>query len=96
MTAAAMTWSSAPVPKPLVAEFRRAVRMMALDGRQHAHDDEGPHDRAARVDAGQLGRLRVAADGVDVAPEAPTVGEDGHEHGHADHDEHRVGDARSG
>ena len=30
MTAAAMTWSSAPVPRPLVAEFWRAVRMMAL------------------------------------------------------------------
>ena len=40
------------------------------DRAQDAHQDEREHDRAAGVDAAQLGRLGVAADGVDVAAEA--------------------------
>ena len=46
------------------------------DRGQHAHQDEGLHDRQPGVDAGQLRGLRVATDGVHVAPESASRGED--------------------
>ena len=63
------------------------------DRAQDAHQDEREHDRPAHVDAAQLGGLRVAADGVDVAAEPSPPGEVRHHEGHADQDHHRVGDA---
>ena len=70
MTAAAITSSSFWTPRLVTAR----VEPRRLDGRadrdQDAHEDEREHDRPADVDAAQLGRLGVAADGVDVAAEA--------------------------
>ena len=45
------------------------------------------------VDAGEFGRLRVAADGEDIAAEARARGEEGHDDADAERDQHRNGDA---
>ena len=56
--------------------------------------DERLHDRPARVDAGQLRGLRVAADGVHVASEPAPRREEGHDDGDAERDEDRDRDPR--
>ena len=86
MTAAAITSSSF-----LDAQVRDgAVQTGRLDRRadrgQDAHQGEREHDRAADVDAAELGGLGVAADREDVTSEPPSVGEQGHHQRHADHD----------
>ena len=48
------------------------------DAAEHAHQAEDLHQHPAGRDAGQLGRLRVAADGEDVAAEAQALGQEGH------------------
>ena len=76
MTAAAMTYSSSACPRPTVAAFRRAVRTAALTAREDAHQRRTSHDRALGVDAGEVGRVGVAADREDVAAEPPPRRED--------------------
>src|SRR5580692_7437768 len=44
-------------------------RYGAADGGKKPHEHEYLHDHPARVDAGEFGRLWIAADGVDIAPE---------------------------
>ena len=92
MTAAAMTCSSTPVPNPFVAAFKPRRGHGRRDGGEHAHRDERLHDRQPGVDPGQDRGLRVAADGVDVAPESASCREKRHDHGDADRDEDRDGD----
>ena len=46
----------------------------------------------ARVDAGELRRFRVAADGEDIAAEARARGEEGHDDADAERDQHRDGE----
>ena len=55
-----------------VAPFRRAVWIAALTAARMPISDEREHDRAADVDAAELGGLRVAADREDVPPELPS------------------------
>ena len=75
----------------------RAVEPRGRDGRregaQDAHQDVGLQDRPAGVDAGQLGRVGVAAVGVDVPAEPPPGGDEGHDEGHADEQDDRVREA---
>ena len=85
MTAAAMTSSSCLRRRGRVDRGVEAGRLdRGADGAQHAHQDERLHDRPAGVDAAELGRLGVAADGVDVAAEAAPRGDEGHHQGDAD------------
>ena len=93
MTAAAMTRSSASVPSEFVAALRRAIDIAPLNGGQKPHQHEDLHDHPAGIDAGEHGRFRVAADGIDVAAEAGSRREKGHHHADADRDENRDGDA---
>ena len=76
---------------------RGAVEPRGGDGRgqgaQHAHQDVGLQDRPARVDAGQLGRVGIAAVGVHVSPEPSPGRYPGHHQGHADEQHDRVREA---
>ena len=62
-------------------------------GAEDAHDDERLHDRPARVDAGEVRRVGIAAVGVDVATEAPARGDERHDDADADEQDDRPGDA---
>ena len=76
---------------------RRAVEPGRRDRRgdraEHAHEDVDLEDRPAGVDAGQLGRVGVAAVRVDVPPEATSGGEPGHHERDADQQDDRPGEA---
>ena len=66
-------------------------RNRAADPGQQAHQHKELHDRPARVDAGKLDRLAVAADGVNVTSETRARREEGHGDADADGDEYGNG-----
>ena len=84
MTAAAITSSSFWTPRLVTAALRRAVWIGGADRAQDAHQHERRHDRPADVDAAQLGRLGVAADGEHVAAEAAARRDERHDQRHGD------------
>ena len=76
MTAAAITSSSFWTPRLVTAALRRAVEIAALIAHRMPIRTYVRDDRPADVDAAELGRLRIAADREDVAPEAAARGDD--------------------
>ena len=93
MTAAAMTYSSFCVPRPCVAAFRRADATAPLmAARMPIRTNVFMIVRRVLMPA-ELGGLRVAADGEDVAAEAAARREERHDERDADGDQHRDGDA---
>ena len=76
MTAAAMTSSSFWTPRLVTAELRRAVWTAALIAARMPMRTNVFMIVAPDVDAAQLGRIGVAADRVDVAPEPAAGRED--------------------
>src|SRR3954467_2143282 len=64
------------------------------DRAEDAHQDVDLEDRPARVDAGQLGRLWIAAVGIDVTAEAAPRRDEAHDERHGDQQHHRIREAR--
>ena len=87
--AATLTWPPASTAPPITGAAkdrisqsspivgwpicRRATRQMPASAASRPGDRMGRDDRAAHRDAGQLGRMRIAADGQDEAPERQAV-----------------------
>ena len=63
------------------------------DPDQDPHRHEGPDDGALGLDSGQDGGLGIAPNREDIATEAEPVGDEAHDQGDSDQDEHRIGDA---
>ena len=79
MTAAAMTCSSTPVPRPTCAAFSRAdVTAAAIAASMpiamNVFMTVQPH-----VDSGEQARVWVAADPIDVPAESASIGEERHD-----------------
>ena len=90
MTAAAITYSSLSCSEPLVAALRRAIctaAAMATSTPMRAKVLTIVHG----LDAAQLGRLGIAADGEHVPAEAEPGGDEGHDEGDDDGDQHGIG-----
>ena len=81
-----------PRPEPVRGCVQAGRGHDGRDSGEHAHQDEGLHDRHPGIDAGQHRGLGIAADGVHVAPESASRGQPGHDHGDAEGDEDRDGD----
>ena len=96
MNTAAITSSSKPRP----AFGRRGVEARGEDQagkpRQHAHVDEGEEGQALGLDAGQLGRLLVAAQRIDAPADRGAVGHEGIERDQHRHDDEDVRQAAIG
>ena len=93
-TTAAMTWSVTPSADVALIVPNSMTHMTPATPASRPHSGEGDEDDPPRRDAEDRGRLRVAADGVDLSPEARPAqdhrrDDDDDEH---DHDEDR--DAR--
>ena len=69
MNAAAIASSSKRVAVGRVRQVEPGGEDDAGERGQHAHVDEHPEVDLLGLDAGQLGRVQVAADGVDVPAE---------------------------
>ena len=71
----------------------RAVRRMAATPAINAGQRIDAELVAVQVDAGQAGRVRVAADRVDVAPDGGVAHQEDEDGDRNEQDNHRDGDA---